>query len=186
MEDIKLQGIVSIVKLDDLNRFNKERNINVDALALNLFTCMIFAGQLFPKTKKNKIVEMIIDKLEKPSIVINKAREYAKTDLLFSDDCKHIDLHPLHPYLSYKDVIPIQAADFLAWEARKDIDTKTNWWAKYKDIEDIKKLCGYDYNRFLYPRRSFENLMKSLPPEGMFWNYEKLVRLDYARNHIWP
>ena len=177
MQDTQLQGIVSIVKLDDLSRFNQERNVNVNALALNLFTCMIFAGQLFPKTEKNKIIEMVIDKLEKPSLVIDKAKEYAKTDLLFSDDCKHIDVHPLHSDLTFKDVIPIQAADFLAWEARDDIDTKSGWWAKYKDVEDIKKLCEYDYNRFLYPRKSFENLMKSLPPEGMVWNYEWLIRL---------
>ena len=186
MKKSELQGIVSIVKLDDLRRFNQERNVNVDALALNLFTCMIFTGQLFPKTDENKIIEMVIDKLEKASLVIDKAKEYAKTDLLFADDCRHIDLHPLHPDLKYEDVIPMQAADFLAWEARDDIDTKSGWWAKYKDVEDIKKLCGYDYNRFLYPRKSFENLMKSLPPEGMVWNYEMLVRLDYARKHIWP
>jgi len=188
MQDTQLKGFVSIVILEDLHKFNNERKVNIDPLALNLFTCMAFAGQLYPKSANNLIVEMIIDKLEKNSLIIDKAIIYAQTDNLFKNDCKHIDVHPLHKELSYKNVIPIQAADFLAWEARKNITTIIEW-SSVNNIIKTKSLLmkhNYDYDEVIYPRGSFKNLIKSFSHNGIIWNYEMIDLLDQSRNHIWP
>ncbi len=182
MQEVNLIGCVSIVKLDDLKRFNLERNTKIDALALNLYICMTTYGLMYPKTS----FEIVIDKLNNAERIIAKAKEYAKTDICFTGSCEYVQPIPLEKHLNSKKITPIQAADFLAWEARKDITTKTIWWATYKNVEDIKKLCNYDYNKFLYPRKSLEILLKSLPTEGSLWDYKSLEWIDKARNHIWP
>lgn len=182
MVDCQLNGILSVTILDDLNRFNINRNIKIDALALNLYACMLFIDYFYPKTS----IEMVIDKLEGPWLIIDKAINYAKTDIVFPGKCDYIQPHPLNEHVDFKKVPAIQAADFLAWEARKDVTTKKGWWTKYKDVEDIKKLCNYDINKYQYPRKSYEVLMKAIPPEGILWDYKWLEILDKARQHIWP
>ncbi len=188
-----LKPITSIIRLCDLDKFNAEKRLQIDAYALNLYTCVTAISIGWPNTP----VEVIIDRTNKFGPKIEKARSYAETDRFFPDCGSHVVLIPLPKGTTYKEVIPIQAADFLAWEARKDITTKngifletsedddfTKWYLNFIKIERQKR-CQRRQPR-IYHRRSLDNLVRRTNPTGLIWNYKELCLLDEAREHFWP
>ena len=121
MAGAQLEGVASVVKMADLLYFNDRHHDDINSYAFNLHTCMNIISDRWPDT----IVEMWLDRTNKIGPKINKAIEYCKSDRYWGDYSDKLIPIPLPKELNFKKVIPIQAADLLAWELRKDVITNS-------------------------------------------------------------
>jgi hypothetical protein len=184
-----LTGIASITRLADLRRFNGERGLKVQAYAFNLYTNMVQLSARWPDAK----IEVVIDRTTNHGPKAAKAREYADSDAYYQDCGKNIRLIPLDRNFTAKDVPALQIADFLAWEARKDIDTKDEWFANFKKGDDLdewmRSLREWSAARgqvFPYSRKSVSVLFEAREVDGVVWDYRGICTVDNARKGIWP
>lgn len=161
IQDSHLEGITTSVDLNDLRDFN-QGNTNdelVNGYSLNLYTAMWIISNCWPKTN----IEIFLDKTNDVHKKIDIATKYAKADKNYHDD-GYLHIFPLNKQLSFIDILPLQAADLIAYEVRKD-DTTT-----------IKRYDGI----YLWPkisdhilRKSLENLLVSTKINikySMIWN----------------
>jgi hypothetical protein len=186
MEETHLRGIMSVIRLADFRRFNEEKKLNINALAFNLYICM----SIVSLTWKNKPAEIIVDRINNAGQITDKARKYADTDVFLDKLTDCIQVNILRRELTFKEIIPIQAADFLAWEIRKHIDSKDEWFSKFKIGDDPtawnKSMKDWSGQKGINIRKSYEILSEQTYPYGFVWDYRELCALDKARNYIWP
>ncbi len=186
MDETNLRGILSVIRLDDFRKFNEEKGLGIDAYAFNLYVCMFMIAAWW----QNKPVEIIIDRINKPGRMIDRAREYAETDVWFTKPTDYIQVSVLAKGFTSREVVPIQAADFLAWEIRKFIDSKDEWYSKFKVGDDPaiwnKSMSAWSKQQGITTRKSYELLSEKTIPYGFIWDYNELCWLDVARKHIWP
>ncbi|MGP8049966.1 MAG: DUF3800 domain-containing protein [Desulfobaccales bacterium] len=147
ISDSQLEGIVSGVDLKDLRDYNEGDGINYMAYSLNLYTCMWIIGNDWPQT----IVEMFLGKTNDVYNKIQMATRYARADTQYPKD-DYIQVHPINKHLSFRDILPLQAADLLAYETRKDDTTTIN---RYEGVSVWPKISGHTL------RKSLENLLIS-------------------------
>jgi hypothetical protein len=121
MGDAHLEGVASVVKMADLKYFNDRMNHDINAYAFNLHICMDILSDRWPDT----IIEMWLDRTNKVWPKIEKAEAYCKSEEYFGDYNNKISPLPILKGLNFKEIIPIQAADLLAWEIRKDVITNS-------------------------------------------------------------
>ena len=186
MEETNLRGIMSVIRLADFRKFNEEKGLEIDAYAFNLYVCMF----IISATWQNKPVEIIIDRINKPGRMIDKANEYAETDVFLTGCTNYVQLSVLPKGFTFREIVPIQAADFLAWEIRKHIDSKDEWFSKFKIGDDPKtwnkSMKDWSNQKGVTIRKSYDLLSERTFPYGFVWDYKELCSLDKARNHIWP
>jgi hypothetical protein len=188
LEDSRLYGISTAIRLKGLYKFNIESNVNVEAYSFNLYWNMM---QISHKWNLSP-VQLIVDKTNNAERRVAVARNYAKTDIYFPDCDKNILVLPLNCNLTFREVLPLQAADLLAWECRKDATTKHNWIEEKNKTED--DLVRYRYHRSYdkhdkklpYSRQSLINLLKTVPTNANIIDYRDLYWIDIARKHLWP
>ena len=94
-------------------------------------------------------MEMIIDKVDKPCVLIKSTRELAKYENRTPELGSNVDIRALPPFASFKTVLPIQAADFIAWESLK--------FNRKRATEGLEAAFPH--------RKSFAALIKSGPDE---------------------
>lgn len=138
--------------LDDLREFNKDRKLNIDAVAFNLYVCMAFISKYVGKDP----VEVIIDRTNKPGLRKDIARKLANTDQYFPECGSNIKVNLLDKGSTYKQVVEIQAADFLAWEARKDIREKIMKFYATKPNVDLYSWLEKLSRKNIYYRKSLK------------------------------
>lgn len=95
---------------------------------------------------------MILDRIARPEQAIAMARAYAATNKLFPDMAS-FGLPVALPKASLaRNALPLQAADFMAWECRKNVEDYDGW---FESREDGKRGCQYD--SFIGHERAKEN-----------------------------
>jgi len=117
MGEAQLEGVASIVKMADIKYFNDRHHNDINSYAFNLHTCLNIISDRWPDT----IVEMWLDRTNKLGSKIKKANIYCKSDEYYGDYNNKVTPLPIPKGLTFKDIVPIQAADLLAWELRKDV-----------------------------------------------------------------
>lgn len=117
----------SLIRLPDLKDFNAEYKINLEALPLAIYATMGELYMLYP----DAMLELIADRMDEPEKTIATAVEYSKS-YVFYDASKNMSWLPLKGEQTFRNVLPIQAADFVAWEARKEHERKNGWWKEHK------------------------------------------------------
>lgn len=184
-----LIGITSVIRYKGLSKFNDDFNKDIFGYSLNLYWCMMLMCHHF----KNQNIEIILDKTNNLRHYIDKALNYVETDIYYPNCGDYISLHPLPKKgISFRELLPLQAADLLAWESRKDITSKVGWLAKVNKLNDLNprflylRLYNKKDNKLPYSRKSMYELIKTIPTHGNAWDYEGLCILDNARHHIWP
>ncbi len=184
----KLWAFGALVRLPDLRQFNLERGRDVRAVPLALYGCMKeIALKEFPE-----LVEGVIDRIDKPEKQIATAVEYAETDpyKIVSDN---VTMLPLKGNLSFKNVLPIQAADFLAWEIRKNHLQLSEWWNTEDRGKDDPVKAAMSQIQWMnkqgktWPnqRASYTLLGHAAHPHGGVWDLDYLRRLDDERKGNW-
>lgn len=189
IRDCKLAGIMSVIRLTDLRRFCETKGIAIDAYALNLYVCMAEINRWWPQDA----AEVWLDRVTKPHLRVAKAIRYAQTDPEYAACAVSVAPNPLPPALSFKNVPAIQAADFLAWESRKDILFKDDWFASRKSGDDFDVWMRDQYQwakergaNFPHNRRSFDVLVRSSVRSGYVWSTREIGLIHNFRRGIWP
>ena len=117
----------SLIRLPDLREFNANHGLNIEPLPLAMYATMGELHKIFP----DDTIELVIDRLDKPEHIIATAAEYAGSYVGY-DPGEKMSWLPLKGDNSFRNVLPIQAADFVAWEARKEHERKNDWWGSVK------------------------------------------------------
>lgn len=185
----QLQPFGATVRIPDLDRFNRETNAGIRPYPLAAYGCWLELGQKYQGIP----VEMVFDRVEKVESKLATAREYADSDTFHTGVCDHLVAIPLPPKLTFRDIKPIQAADFAAWELRKNHLTHDEWFAiEDKPIEwdarlaHFKNWCLEKYGTALPPSRiSFLELFTMNKPEGIVWDYRAIRIAHEARGGVW-
>lgn len=185
----RLEGVGSVVRLADLRRFCSETGASIDAYALNLYACLVWLGLDWPDVG----MEIILDKAPKVNRKIELARAYLDTDPHRSGSDHAIEVSGLHKTKSFKTVLPIQAADFIAHETRKDVTTKDDLFGRASTmggrgwIEAQRKWAAERGHSSPYPRKSLDMLVNlSVFVSGPVWDYERLTKVSAYRAGKWP
>jgi hypothetical protein len=197
-----LYGFGHTVDTRDLRKFNQEFGMKVKAKAFALAHCLLSLRAEF----RLEDIELTLDRMTKPQNVIATATEYFSTDRRHADWMALPTLSPLpeRGARSSKDVLPLQAADFLVWEARKDYELKREF------LDTVPLLIGPNFgneimNWFLNDRmeqlfkgksksvtipkmpmrRSLIALSEATPIVGAIWRLNNLVREHDDRGGVW-
>jgi len=105
-----LRGFFSIVRFVDLERFNAETGAKLEPYALAAYGCMLMAAYEYGDAP----VEIIFDHVEKVSSKLARATEYAESDRHYGNSLGKVMMTPLRQELTFRQIIPLQAADFFS------------------------------------------------------------------------
>lgn len=199
----KLEAFGAVVVLSDLKRFNAETGADVDAKALGIYACALGIRERY----KTGVMELVLDRMDEGRVKVDRARRYAETDLYypFMRDFPEFRVLPKDDPDGSQNTPALQAADFLAWEVRKNYELKRPWfenedaspdspdwgnsllrWSIEERLEHMRRnsvrtlTFGLDMTR-----RSLSALGNAAPPEGIIWTYRTLIRCHETRNGIW-
>ena len=187
IRDCKLTGTWSRVRQIDLDKFNRDFGLSLRPFPLAVYGCLVAISFLFPDIT----VEIIFDHCDKIRSKLDEARKYAETDVAWGGAIKsNIMCKPLLEKLSFKDVLPIQSADYLVWEFRKDHSRITDWHTvsgkPARLVERNEHFAQWAVKNNIQPtRKSLEALMKEKKVFGTTWDYEGLADENTARGSVW-
>lgn len=170
------------IKLADLAAFNKRHGLDLDPYALALYGALIEMRREF----RNEHIEVVVDRFERSMSRFELALEYAKTDVEEDHKTQMFTPVALQDDQSFRNILPLQAADFVAWEIRKSCEDRKMWKYTQEQRADPTKLresyaewtLEYftKHKKFPRERRSFLALRESplLTPRGFMWDEPNL------------
>jgi hypothetical protein len=181
----QLKGFGSIVRLKDLERFNRDHGLALEPYPLAAYGCMTWIGNKNP----GAVVSMICDHAEQISSKLEKASRYGKSDTYYLGATDLIQPIPLNKALTFREVRPMQAADFAAWEIRKFHLNQNEWW----ELEDrprsrpevFEHVVEWSEQKQIRPRKSLEALLENAEIPGIVWDYGTLCEAHTARGGVW-
>jgi hypothetical protein len=158
-----LHGVGAVVRLDDLARFNAETGAALEPMPLAIYWCMNAIYMYDP----DHLVELRIDRMKRCHSKVETATEYARS--FYADDVSQTINVTCDSALGAKQVLPLQAADFAAYEALK--------------FERMPRVVGQDGAP--KRRRSFASLLDAAPLNGPVIDYAFLQTLHDLRLGVW-
>jgi hypothetical protein len=192
IRDSHLRWFGSIVYLPDLERFNREKGLDLKPYPLAAYACLTEIGRSY-----NSIpVTAVFDRVEKVDSKLAAARAYAESDqFLFPGISKLVTSTPLAAGLTSRDVPAMQAADFAVWEGRKAHLSFEPWVnqpdrplgdreAQWENLKEWSRLNhGQDYP---IQRKSLEALIDDgLRFKFIVWDHQQICQAHDARRGIW-
>jgi len=181
------------IRLKDLREFNRRRNLQLDPYALAIYGCLLGLRREYP----NDEIEVVVDRFERSSMRVEMGLDYARSDR--KEDLR-VDLFtpvPLQKHESFKEILPLQAADFVAWEMRKACEDRKSWNITPEDrsstnalLESYEKWFQEHLETFKRPpreRKSFLELRESpvLMPKGFILDYTNLEEIFTRHPQGW-
>jgi hypothetical protein len=182
IKDSNLKGFTSSIYVEDLKRINKHKRSEqqLDAYAINLYTCMRFISNIWPGV----VIEVNLDHFRGIYNKIPKTMNYIDRDKLHHNFNSFLKISPLCKALGYQEVIPIQAADILAYETFKENKTIVevmNGKSHFNDNDYIIK-DGIKW----FPRRGlYQNLLKNIDIKSNFEWKEIQLHLLSAGGYLY-
>jgi hypothetical protein len=202
IRDSDLAGVGAIVRVPDLQRFNREHSQNLQAYPLGMYGALIELSRRYEGVR----VETVWDRVNRHATQVAMAREYAATDRETPNCGRNVQIAPLEGDLSAKDVPALQMADFAAYELLKSHRDKNDWFKSeepfLKPMEWFKSQFNWTLSRALANRRttSWPDERKSYlalfgapimgprparPMEGRTWTYNAILHCHCVRRGIW-
>lgn len=166
IEKSGLEWIAHAIDLGGLRKLNAEFGLSLEAEALALYLCLLEMEDRFGET----VIEAILDRVDKPNVLIRKAREIAKYESRIRRVGENIDLRAIPKSLSFREVLPLQAADFIANES----------------LKFTRKRIDIGIDAALPLRRKSFGALISCSGRGGYWSYKSLLSLHHSRNGAWP
>ncbi|MDQ0470337.1 hypothetical protein [Labrys wisconsinensis] len=185
----RLVAILSLVRLADLDRFEKERKLKLDPYVLAIYGCMRGACEENPGFN----TELVFDHFDKTSSRLRKASEYASHSSDLKDNLPNIKLTPLNRDITSRKILPLQAADLAAWEFRKHHDNVKESLDLVQDILDADFAWEVQEQWILDRFGSHEKTMRK-SAQALFvgnevypriWDYKTLNEAHELQNGIW-
>jgi hypothetical protein len=181
IKDHSLRPFFSVVRINDLNRFNAETGLNLQPYPLAVFGCVLslVRHHLSPQDT----VEIVFDRIEKVYSKLEQATAYAEADRYYGDVFDRAVVIPRPNNITAKQLLPLQAADFLAWEVQKFHLSVADEWYRLpnKPTEYGERWLHKDeWSREKYgtktppARKSLTALAGGTSPVGIVWDYDNL------------
>jgi len=202
-----LSGICAVVEMADLKRFNASHSQDLEAYSFCMSRCFVeMVNWLWGKADG---VNAVCDKIDRPYGRIDKAFQYLASDPIYKSASDAIVMAPIPKSQSFKTVIPLQLADFAAWEVRKACESKSQWlsetpadeqtvmnwflWKNLKPMEKSRQPGDVVLRKSLMipthwtgERGSVVSLIKAAPLQGIYWGYDDIVEFDARKNRPIP
>ena len=184
---------LTIVMLNDLKKFNKTSRQKLSAAALAVYGCLMKLQTQF----RGQPVEMVFDKFERADSLVALGKHYAESDVEYPINKRLVLSTRIENDESAKTILPLQAADFIAWEMRKYCNDPSPWISgiRYEDIPTGAAQRNFfewhtkfieDEGRAPRTRKTFEALRKCrAPPDGFLFNYAALEYLQSCHPYGW-
>lgn len=191
--DCAMVGLGSIIRLTDLRRFNAKHGVEVNDYALNLYSSIVSLAHHFPDDH----IEMFLDRAAQRKMhkIVGLAEAYVATDPIWKDKCDKVAPFVLSKAQNFQNIRPLQAADYVAWESRKDVTTKDGWFDEYRgarhtkeaqaNLQEWVRRSGHDGDT-TYVRPSMNALVATGQVAAPVWDYQTLCLLHELRNGVWP
>lgn len=198
IEDAKLMAYGCVVLRDDLRRYSKERGVNIEAYAFTIYITLVQIMLQHPQAS----VQLVIDRIEQGHTKVALAERYFKSDR-FMGSLPLPTTTPLSPdsQISSANCSPLQAADFLAWELRKSVDLKADWFENVRptlrpeewersmmhaqaDAKGIETITQENYLD-VRERRSLAALIRAVETHGLVFDYQQLCQMEASRGESW-
>jgi hypothetical protein len=185
-----LTGFYSIVRIDDLERFNAETGLHLLPYSLAAYGCLLMIANEYGDLTS----EVFFDRVEKAHSKLSKAMEYAESDRYWGDGLKNVSLVPVQEGVTFRDLAPLQPADFFAWELQRNHLNNDEWHAlPGRSLDEDKRWRDFqDWSRRKYGtekpvgRKSLLSLMdRAAPVSGIIWDYDQLRRANELRGGVW-
>lgn len=186
----RLVGICSLVRLQDLEKFNTERGLQLEPYPLAAYGCMLLTAR---DNLPGISIELVFDNVEKVQSKLAKANEYAASDTYYDGSLERVVTSGLPKNLTAKDVPAMQAADFFAWEFRKSHEKVADWF----DLTDRPRDrdAGWEHmqewsqqqfgSKIPPPRGSATALLDGNEFYPLIWDYQTLCEAHEARGGVW-
>jgi hypothetical protein len=185
-----IRPFCSIVRIDDLKRFNLETGMKLEPYPLAAYGCMTMLSRDFEGIP----VEITFDRVEKISSKLQKAAAYAENDTYYPETHKQIIPIPLPQGITWRQVEPLQASDFLVWEMQRQHLSLEEWFLEPdKPVDENARnehMDNWSLNRYgnIRPpaRKSLESVVDNGPSASVIiWTYENLISAHTLRNGVW-
>lgn len=185
-------SISTCIRINDLDRFNIINSVDLNPHSIALYGCIMqMLGEF-----RDQHIEVIVDKIEKAHQKVGEAIDYAMTDGSHIKCEQLLQIDPLTADNSFKKILPMQAADFIAWELRKiskDRDEwyevyytgSNNWRANLKSMSEWAINHVERYGDFPRERKTFKRLLKTPRAVGFNWTYPELMDLHAMHPNGW-
>jgi hypothetical protein len=201
-----LEPFGAVISLSGLRRFNAETGAGLSAKALAIYGCALDIRRRHP----NEAIDLVVDRMDAGSAVVESAKRYAVSDSYYPES-RNFPVARVLPKVGSEgshNTPGLQAADFLAWEVRKNYELKRewlesddaspdspdwgnslfNWWVenriKHMRKHNIKELpLTLDMTR-----RSLSALGDAAPADGIngvIWTYRTLIQAHKVRGGNW-
>ena len=115
--------VSSAILLEDLRAFNKQHGLNLNEHAMAVYGSIVDLRLRF----HTENIEIVFDKFDKSVSRIAMGMDYARTDVEGNFRVDGLTPKPLKNTESFKTVLPLQAADFIAGELRKYLQDRRGW-----------------------------------------------------------
>jgi hypothetical protein len=175
------------VNIHDLRRFNEEMGLDLEPYAFALYATIIELR----KVERDAEIDLIIDNLNRARHNIKLAERYARSDS-FDLKIDSIEIEPLKKGETFRTVLPIQAGDFFAWEARKSCEERKTWipsdsaLADYSIFDAEHQAWETEFfrtnRRTPRLRKSAFRLMTLIKQVGSYFDYRRIKSLHEARH----
>ena len=107
--------VATTILLDDFRAFNTTHGLRLDPYSFAIYGCLFQLRSFHP----NDEIEIILDGFDRSYSRMGKALEYAKSDTLEALLPNLFIPVPIPEGETWRTVLPLQAADLMAWETRK-------------------------------------------------------------------
>lgn len=183
------QQVCNGIRLKDVRQFNQERNRDIDPFSFCLYIAFVDVQE---RVGRQIHVDLVIDRLSKATKKIYIAEEYARTCSFYNNPASNIAARSLPQDLSFKDILPLQAADFLVWELRKSQDKYDEWFETRRSGSEegqwFPELYDWSIRKWRTPlneRKSLLALDAACRNDGAFITYRTLVKADEFHPNGW-
>lgn len=184
----------STIWLKDLDRFNDETGVSLEAYPLAAHACLSLIGLKYAEHQQP--ITAVFDKIEKVQSKLKTAHSYmdAKTHQ-YRKFCSNIASTWLPEPATSRDVPALQAADLIAWEVRKAHFGMKEWQQSRGDGHPTRWDAWQDYEAFTREktgedpriRKSLGALISGddLPGRSIVWDYMQIMATHKARDGLW-
>jgi Protein of unknown function (DUF3800) len=197
-----MRGFGAVIALKSLERFNAEKSKSLVPKALAIYATALELR----KWNQTADMEIILDRTADGHASIATAKKYGRTDEYYPFMKNFPSFLPLSKdgTTGAHNTPALQAADFLAWEVRKNCELKKDvlkdaprpddpnagriFFGSYlRDRLEHMKRHGLTSISIQMPmqRRSLTELASATPVEGCLWTYHTLCDADVSRGGVW-
>jgi hypothetical protein len=142
---------------------------------------------------KQDTAEIVFDHVEKIHSKLAKVAEYAEADKHYRQPAEMVVPIPLSKKVTFRELLPLQAADLLIWEIQKYHLSGEDWFSlpNKPTAYDQRWLHREQWSLEKYgvkvppSRKSLEALAGGASPSGMIWDYDTLNNVHQLRRGRW-